>query len=100
MCIEAVESYPYETFQYVPGRFKTQEMCIFAVTKDQYLLQFIPDWFITQKMCEDYKNDEVIFDYQKRKKEKQQIKTELLPITWHPDRYWDWCIEEDEKEFL
>ena len=23
-----------------------------------------------------------------------------MPITWHPNRYWDWCIPEDEKKEL
>ena len=22
---------------------------------------------------------------------------DLIPIAWHPDRYLDWCIDEDEK---
>ena len=26
------------------------------------------------------------------------MKEELLPITWHPSRYWGWCMSEDEKE--
>ena len=21
-----------------------------------------------------------------------------MPIAWHPSRYWDWCVPEDEKE--
>jgi hypothetical protein len=25
------------------------------------------------------------------------LKKELAPIAWHPDRYWDWCMSEDEK---
>ena len=20
-----------------------------------------------------------------------------MPITWHPSRWWDWCMSEDEK---
>ena len=20
-----------------------------------------------------------------------------MPIAWHPSRYWDWCMSEDEK---
>ena len=35
------------------------------------------------------------------KKEKAQnasIKEELLPFPWHPLRYWDWCMSEDEKK--
>ena len=36
-------------------------------------------------------------DYQKRKAQKSEIKDGLLPIAWHPSRYWDWCMSEDEK---
>ena len=21
-----------------------------------------------------------------------------MPIAWHPSRYWDWCMSEDEKK--
>ena len=35
--------------------------------------------------------------YQKRKAQKASIKKELMPITQHPSRYWDWCMSEDEK---
>ena len=33
----------------------------------------------------------------KRKAQKAKIKEELLPIAWHPLRWWDWCVPEDEK---
>ena len=36
--------------------------------------------------------------YQKRKAQKVPLKEELLPIAWHPSRYWDWCISEDETK--
>ena len=36
--------------------------------------------------------------YKKRKAEKVKIKEELLPITWHLSRHWDWCTSEDEKK--
>ena len=36
-------------------------------------------------------------DHPKRKAQKAQIKKELMPIAWHPSRYWDWCMSEDEK---
>ena len=32
------------------------------------------------------------------KSPKAQIKKELMPIAWHPSRYWDWCKSEDEKQ--
>ena len=36
--------------------------------------------------------------YQKHQAQKASIKEELMPITWHPSRYWDWCMLEDEKK--
>ena len=36
--------------------------------------------------------------YKKRKAEKSSIKEELLTIAWHPSRYWDWCMSEEEKK--
>ena len=37
-------------------------------------------------------------DHKKRKAQKASIKEELLPIAWHPSRYWDWCVPEDENK--
>ena len=53
--------------------------------------------------CDDdnYCNDELIKwynIYQKRKTQEVSIKEGLLPIAWHPSRYWDWCVSEDEKQ--
>ena len=28
----------------------------------------------------------------------RQIKKELLPTAWHPDRALDWCMSKDEKK--
>ena len=36
--------------------------------------------------------------YQKRKTQEVSIKEGLLHIAWHPSRYWDWCVSEDEKQ--
>ena len=36
--------------------------------------------------------------YKKRKAQKASIKEELLPIAYHPSRYWAWCMSEDEKQ--
>ena len=33
----------------------------------------------------------------KRKAQKVQIKKELMPVAWHPSRWWDWCVPEDGK---
>ena len=34
----------------------------------------------------------------KIKGQKAKIKEELLPTAWHPSRWWDWCMLEDEKQ--
>ena len=36
--------------------------------------------------------------HQKRKAQKAQIKKELMPTAWHPSRWWDWCVPNDEKQ--
>ena len=35
--------------------------------------------------------------YKKRNAQKASIK-KLLPIAWHPSRYWDWCMSEEDKK--
>ena len=36
---------------HVPDYFVTQEMCNEAVEKSPWALRFVPDHFVTQKMC-------------------------------------------------
>ena len=36
--------------------------------------------------------------YKKWKAQKTKIKKELMPIVWHPSRWWDWCVPENEKQ--
>ena len=36
--------------------------------------------------------------YKKQKIQKASIKEELALIAWHPSRYWDSCMSEDEKQ--
>ena len=36
--------------------------------------------------------------YQKRKAQKAKIEEELMHIAWHPLKWWDWCMSEDEKK--
>ena len=47
--------------------------------------------------CDD-KFHERFNGYKERKAQKAQIKDELTPIAWHPDRVIDWCFDEDEDE--
>ena len=49
----------------------------------------------------DYDDDTLIEwykGYQKRKSQKVKIKKKLIPIAWHPSRWWNWCVPEDEKK--
>ena len=83
-------------------------MCNEAVGDDVFSVVYVPDWFVTQQLIKSwhdndnyYDNDEIIESYesyQKCKAKKATIKEELLPIAWHPSRYWDWCRSEDEKQ--
>ena len=110
MCDDAVRDGLY-SLQYVSDHFKTQEMCDKAVKDGPYSLQYVPDWFVTQQQIKIWRDDNEYWDnddedkffewydgYKKRKAQKAQIKKELMPITWHPSRWWDWCMSEDEKK--
>ena len=117
MCERAVEKAPY-TLKCVPDYLKTQGMCIKAVEKYPLILIFVPDWFVTREGVHmwydeyyddngDYwvtegNNDDKFFEwydeFKKWKVQKAKIKEELMPIAWHPSRWWDWCIPEDEKK--
>ena len=83
----------------VPDHFKTQKMCDAVVMEDLLLLRYVPDQFVTQQQVKlrDDKLTGWYEGYQKRKAQKAKIKEELVPIAWHPLRYWDWCMSEDEK---
>ena len=83
-------------------------MCDKAVEEDPRLLEYVPDWFVTQEQIELWDDDDDYDDdddkligwyngYKKRKAQKGQIEKELMPIAWHPSRWWDWCVPEDEK---
>ena len=90
----------------VPDQYKTQEICNRAVEKSNWVLRIVPDWFVTlQEMWyEEFDDDDVLITwrdaYIKRKTQKAKIKEELMPVAWHPDRWWNWCVPEDEKKEL
>ena len=102
--------------QYVPYHLR-MEICDKAVRDDSSSLQFVPDWFVTREGVDVWhddnydddsdhwdndNNEDKFFEwyhgYIKRKAERAKIKEELFPITWHPSRYWDWCMSEDGKK--
>ena len=115
MCIKAVEVDP-SFLELIPDHFKAQGICDKAVKEESFYLPFVPDWFVTREwmwMWYDYYYDDVgdhwdddndedkLFEwydgYKKRKAQKASIKQDLLPIAWHPSRWRDWCMSEDEK---
>ena len=36
--------------------------------------------------------------YKKQKAQRANIKKDLMPTAWHPSKWWDWCVTEDEKK--
>ena len=39
-----------------------------------------------------------LFRWHHKKKYQKDIKEELMPVAWHPSRYWDWCMADEEKK--
>ena len=82
-------------------------MCNKAVEAALCLLDNVSDSFVTQQQmklwhdnayyCNNDKRIEWCDGYKKQKAQKASIKDELLPIAWHPSRWWNWCIPKDEK---
>ena len=106
MCDKAVQEDPGLLWP-VPDQYKTQEICDKAVEEDPGLLENVSDWFVTEQQIglwgddDDYDYDGKLIEwhdrYKKRKAQKAKIMDELMPIAWHPSRWWDWCVPEDEK---
>ena len=105
MCNKVVQGDPW-TLEHVPDQYETQELCNEALQRDPEVLEYVPDWFVTlQKMWyEEFDDDDENImwrdAYIKRKAQKAKIKEKLMPIAWHPDRWWNWCVTEDEKKEL
>ena len=36
--------------------------------------------------------------FEKRKELKKKTSEELMPVAWHPRRWWDFCVPEDERK--
>ena len=36
--------------------------------------------------------------FEKRKVLKEELNEELMPVMWHTNRSWDWCISGDESK--
>ena len=105
MCKKAVKNKP-DSLRFVPDHFKTQKMCDKVVRDGSPIfLEHDPDWLITKqqlKLMGEHCNNIWFIKryegYKKRKTQKAKIKDELIPIAWHPSRWWYWCVPEDEKK--
>ena len=107
MCDGAVMKDP-QSLEFVLDHFKAQGMCDKAVEVGRSPFQYVLNWNVTQQevklwqVDDDFYGDNELIksydSYQKRKTQKAKFKEELLPITWHPSRWQDWCISEDEKK--
>ena len=59
---------------------------------------------MTQQQIKIWHDDDYCYDYgvkrydecKIRKAQKASIKEELIPVAWHPSRWWDWCVPEDK----
>ena len=38
--------------------------------------------------------------FEKHKAFKKELNEELMPVAWHPNRWWDWWVSEDEKKVI
>ena len=109
VCEGTVEVSPWQV-KFVPDHFKMDKMCDKAVWKDSSSLQYVPDWFVTREGLYMWYDDSEYRDddennffkwcngYKKRKGQKASIKGQLLPVAWHPSRWWDWCMSEEENK--
>ena len=94
MCEEVIHVRPEECFL-IPDCFKIQEMSIRAIKAFPWRLYGVPDWFVVLQeiWCVDFDDNDYLIRwhnaYQKQKAQKAKIKEELLPLPWHPTRYWD-----------
>ena len=63
-------------------------------------IYFVAKEMLKKQCCKQYCKQccKVFESYYKRKKLKKDIYDELEPIAWHPDRWWDWCVDIEEKK--
>ena len=104
MCEEAVKKSPC-ALRFASDQFVTQKMYGETVKKIPCALCCVPDQFLTQKMRDVLvkKSPCALWcykGYEQRKAQKAKIKEELMSVAWHPDRWWNWCVPEDEKKEL
>ena len=58
------------------------------------IVNLLRQWLGYEKIHEE------LFRYHHKRRFYKNLHSELMPIAWHPDRAWNWCFAEDEKQFV
>ena len=76
MCIKTVKVDPCQ-LENVPDYFNTQKICDDAVREDPYSLEYIPDWFVMQEQVniwhDDNDNARLVHDRRRKGKDQRNI---------------------------
>ena len=80
--------------QYFPDSYKTHEMCNKAFEEHPSAVQNTPDWF-DRRLWYQWWLLGCSKSCNRRRKQRKEIKDELLLVACHLSRYWYWCIIED-----
>ena len=70
--------------------------------KDIYHSDYLKKLFC-QENCSNFQSNEDSFfikhiKFEKCEILKKELNEELMTISWHAKRWWDWCVSEDEKK--
>ena len=38
--------------------------------------------------------------FKKSKAFKKDINKKVMPVAWHPKKWWNWCLSDDKKKIL
>ena len=112
MCNKAVDNYTLAALKLIPDWFVTSKMIKKAFTPlyaDENILYFNKDSGNVVFSCNemgilniDDEDDPYTIllirllawhiKFEKRKALKKDISEELMPVAWHPKRWWNWCV--------
>ena len=95
MCVKAVSK---NLWKYCHGKYKTQEICDKVVDDFLPSLKLVPDCFLDPDTTILVRHLAWHSKFEKRKQLKRKISEELMTIVWHTNRWWDWCVSEEEKK--
>ena len=98
ICVDAI-THDECMLKYVPDHLKTQEMCNYVFNKHPRLLEHVPDYFVTEEMLKNQNVQDLADAYRERRRrlKKEDWRKSSYRVAWHPDRFWEWCMPHDEK---